>query len=228
MIVLCCSFAQLSFKYDYSGLATFMPFVDCCVFLDSGLSSESIKLINEHCSSKKIHWYKHAFSDFSNMRNRLIKLAIKAEGKDTYIFMIDDCYSLEGSGIINPCCQLQFNYEIEDYDGSTYKTKYVKLFEAKSHKYVLQAHEVLIGPPDVIAEDTTLILRDIPDKKRTTERARRDIAMLRQDLHEYGADNFLRNHIFRYLFNSHMLLGEEDCAKKYLELSLMEKLLSKQ
>lgn len=225
MIVLCCSFARLSFDYDYSGLATFMPFVDCCVFLDSGLSNESIKLINEHCSDREIHWYKHSFTDFSNMRNRLIKLAIKVGGKDAYIFMIDDCYSLEGSGIINPCCQLQFNYEIEDYDGSTYKTKYVKLFEAKSHKYILQAHEILVGPPGAVPENTTLILRDIPDKKRTTERARRDITMLRQDLFDYKEDNFVRDHIFRYLFNSHMLLEEIEEANRYLELSLMDRIM---
>ena len=224
-IALCCSFAPLSFDYDYSGLASFMPFVDYCVFLDNGLSKKSINSINNFCKEKGVHWFTHTFSNFSDMRNRLIKLSIKIgktlPGKDdTYCLMIDDCYSLEGTGVLYPCDQLRFNYEIEDYDGSTYQSKYIKLFKANTHKYVLQTHEVLVGPPGVEAEDTTLTLRDLPDKKRTTDRAREDIKMLKQDLYEYGADNFLRDHIYRYLCNSHMLLGEEDEAIKCVELSL--------
>lgn len=220
MISLCCSFAPLTLNYDYSGLSSFMKHIDYCVFFNSGIPEKTVELINKACSGRPVFWKSHSMTDFSNMRNRLIKCAIKIGGEidpkeNVYVFMIDDCYSIEGDSEIVLSTQVRFNYKINDYYGGLYETKYVKLFEAKKHHYILQVHEVLICLSDEIPVDCSLTIRDISDKCRTTKRCYKDIKMLNDDLYTYYTDNFLRNHIYRYIYNSYKLLGDDVNANKY-------------
>lgn len=226
VVALCCSFAPLTFDYDYSGLTSFMKYVDYCVFFNSGISKETVELINNACVDKSVYWFDHSMTDFSNMRNRLIKCAIKVgnsmNNKEVYCFMIDDTYSISGESELIISDEVMFTYRIPDYYGGIYEAKYTKLFKAKTHHYVLQCHEVLIGPLNSEPVNCELIISDIPDKVRTTERAERDIKMLKEDLHEYLGDNFIRNHILRYIYNSYALLGKEIEANKYLDLWIID------
>lgn len=215
MIFLLCSFTELTFDYDYSGLATFMPLVDECIFFDSGLSKESISKINKQIT-KPLKWHNYQFTDFCTMRNDLIKKARK-KCNNPLVIMIDDCYSIRISltkeDILSSNADLiecDFECRSLQHDEKPFSYKCPKIFRANSFDYALRVHEILV-PLDLRSSELRSTLRisklytqklkifDISDPKRSHSRTLRDIAWMKSDLEIYFMDNFIRAHLSLYL-----------------------------
>jgi hypothetical protein len=236
MIFLLCSFTELTFDYDYSGLATFMPLVDECIFFDSGLSKESISKINERITKVPVKWHNYQFVDFCTMRNDLIKKARKRD-PSSWVIMIDDCYSLNcnlAKEEIENCdadlIECDFECRSLHHDAKPFSYKCPKIFRANSFDYVLRVHEILV-PTDLRSSElrstdlriSTLYTQklkifDISDPKRSHSRTLRDIAWMKNDLEIYFTDNFIRAHLSLYLADALSLINKEESIKYYQDV----------
>lgn len=209
-IILCCSFTELSFDYDYAGLSSFNDYADHCIFFNSGLSRESVSKINSQMIIP-ISWTKYLFVDFCTMRNDLLRKARRYE--NSIVIMADDCYCMNSSLSKEEIKRLNVDLIECDFKCHDYKSVCPKIFRSHAFEYILQVHEIITPIRHVtrIYTDHITIL-DVPDYERSHERVLQDIHWMKSDLQVYGRDPFIKAHICIYLGDAYYIINRKEEA----------------
>lgn len=216
-VLLLCSFAELSFDYDYTGLSSFNDYVDQCIFFNNDLTKDSVLRI-EGQMTVPISWTKYSFTDFSTMRNDLLRKARRF--KNSWVIMIDDCYCINSSISKKDLVKIDSDLVECQFRCHDYRSICSKIFRPEAFEYILRVHEVLVPTRNISQYYTdSITILDIPDYERSHERVLKDLTWMKGDIITHGHNRRMREHIGIYLADAYYTIGrKEEAVAEYTKV----------
>jgi len=185
-------------------------FIDHWTILDTGSTDNTKDIIKQELSDIPGNLYEDKFIDFSDARNKSIKLSSK---KCKYTIVLDDSYILHGGDKLRkfllkskqPC----YSIRIGNYKNGFLQNEYVsnRIFKtSENFKYKYRVHEYLDASKKDVYDinDFDIFINDIDSmehKNRSVNRYNKDIKLLLLDFKDNPNDPRVIYYIAKTYYN---------------------------
>jgi len=216
-------------EYILPTLSSCVKSVDEYIIFDTGSTDNTIEVIKQFCekNNKRLHILEGTFVDFSTSRNQLLRFA---DGKATFILLMDSGDELRDTGILrdylkeNPMggdfFDMMFNIKENQHIKRFYRPTIIRavsdfIYERKVHEYLTIKKDCKkrYVKSNIIE---CCIFQDRDIGKPSTDRLKRDVSILLEDLVEPdGLDRTLF-----YLSQTYVNLNDYEEALKYFKMRI--------